>query len=110
MDIRDFLYKIDAIQNKEQMKADVKRTHIKEASQVMLYGDTPADMAAIAQIFRNAGITPPPAIAIGPKPEESVAEDITNKGNNRANEQEDQQIKYKKIFFPNSIKFYSFFI
>ena len=25
-----------------------------------------------------------------------VAEDITNKGNNRANEQEDQQIKYKK--------------
>ena len=80
MDIRDFLYKIDAIQNKEQMKADVKRTHIKEASQVMLYGDTPADMAAIAQIFRNAGITPPPAIAIGPKPEESVAEDITNKG------------------------------
>ena len=40
MDIRDFLYKIDAIQNKEQLKEDVKRTHIKEASQVMLYGDT----------------------------------------------------------------------
>jgi hypothetical protein len=81
MDIRDFLYKIDAIQNKEQMKADVKRTHIKEASQVMLYGDTPADMAAIAQIFRNAGITPPPAIVQGPTPEESVAEEIPGKAN-----------------------------
>ena len=80
MDIRDFLYKIDAIQNKEQLKEDVKRTHIKEASQVMLYGDTPEDMAAIAQIFKSAGVTPP-AIAIGPKPEESVEEEIPGKAN-----------------------------
>jgi len=79
MDIRDFLYKIDAIQNKEQLKEDVKRTHIKEASQVMLYGDTPEDMAAIAQIFKSAGVTPPPAIIQGPKPEESVAEEIPGK-------------------------------
>ena len=41
MDIRDFLRKVDSIQNKEQMKEDVKRIHVKEASQVMLYGDTP---------------------------------------------------------------------
>ena len=37
MDIRDFLTKIDAIQNKEQMKEDVK-IHPNE-DQVMLYGD-----------------------------------------------------------------------
>ena len=36
MDIRDFLKKVDNIQNKEQMKADVKRIHVKEAAQVML--------------------------------------------------------------------------
>jgi hypothetical protein len=81
MDIRDFLYKIDSIQNKEQLKEDVKKTHIKEASQVMLYGDTPEDMAAIAQIFKNAGITPPPAIVQGPTPEESVSEEIPGKAN-----------------------------
>jgi len=81
MDIRDFLYKIDAIQNKEQLKEDVKKTHIKEASQVMLYGDTPADMAAIAQIFKSAGVTPPPAIVQGPTPEEAVAEEIPGKAN-----------------------------
>ena len=51
MDIRDFLKKVDNIQNKEQMKEDVKRIHVKEASQVMLYGDTPEDMNAIAQIL-----------------------------------------------------------
>ena len=79
MDIRDFLYKIDAIQNKEQMKEDVKNIHLKEASQVMLYGDTPADMAAIAQIFKSAGVTPPPAITQGPTPEESVEEEIPGK-------------------------------
>lgn len=78
MDIRDFLKKVDSIQNKEQMKEDVKRIHLKEASQVMLYGDTPEDMAAIAQIFKNAGVTPPPAL-IGPKPEteqETTEQDI----------------------------------
>ena len=79
MDIRDFLYKIDAIQNKEQMKEDVKKIHLKEASQVMLYGDTPEDMAAIAQIFKSAGVTPPPSITMGPKPEESVEEEIPGK-------------------------------
>ena len=41
MDIRDFLTKIDAIQSKEQMKEDVKKIHLNEASKVMLYGDTP---------------------------------------------------------------------
>ena len=35
MDIRDFLKKVDNIQNKEQMKEDVKRIHVKEASQVI---------------------------------------------------------------------------
>jgi hypothetical protein len=59
MDIRDFLTKIDAIQSKEQMKEDVKKIHLKEASQVMLYGDTPEDMAAIAQIFKSAGVPEP---------------------------------------------------
>ena len=59
MDIRDFLRKVDSIQNKEQMKEDVKRIHVKEASQVMLYGDTPEDMNAIAQIFKNAGVDAP---------------------------------------------------
>ena len=68
MDIRDFLKKVDNIQNKEQMKEDVKRIHVKEASQVMLYGDTPEDMNAIAQIFKNAGVTPPAPVE-GPKPE-----------------------------------------
>ena len=69
MDIRDFLTKIDSIQNKEQMKEDVKRTHLKEASQVMLYGDSPEDMAAIAQIFKSAGVPTPPAMTQEPKPE-----------------------------------------
>ena len=68
MDIRDFLKKVDNIQNKEQMKEDVKRIHVKEASQVMLYGDTPEDMNAIAQIFKSAGVTPPAPVE-GPKPE-----------------------------------------
>ena len=68
MDIRDFLKKVDNIQNKEQMKEDVKRIHVKEASQVMLYGDTPEDMNAIAQIFKSAGVTPPAPVEV-PKPE-----------------------------------------
>jgi len=68
MDIRDFLTKIDAIQSKEQMKEDVKKIHLNEASQVMLYGDTPEDMNAIAQIFKNAGVTPPAPVE-GPTPE-----------------------------------------
>ena len=73
MDIRDFLRKVDSIQNKEQMKEDVKRIHVKEASQVMLYGDTPEDMNAIAQIFKNAGVTPPAPVE-GPKPEPEAEE------------------------------------
>ena len=68
MDIRDFLTKIDAIQSKEQMKEDVKKIHLNEASQVMLYGDTPEDMNAIAQIFKNAGVSPPAPVE-GPTPE-----------------------------------------
>ena len=56
MDIRDFLKKVDNIQNKEQMKEDVKRI-CQRSIQVMLYGDTPEDMNAIAQIFKNAGVT-----------------------------------------------------
>ena len=76
MDIRDFLTKIDAIQNKEQMKEDVKKIHLNEASQVMLYGDTPEDMNAIAQIFKNAGVTPPAPVE-GPKPEEAEAEEVS---------------------------------
>ena len=39
----------------------------------MLYGDTPEDMNAIAQIFKNAGVTPPAPVE-GPKPE---AEEVT---------------------------------
>ena len=35
------------------MKEDVKKIHLNEASQVMLYGDTPEDMNAIAQIFKK---------------------------------------------------------
>ena len=58
MDIRDFLKKVDNIQNKEQMKEDVKRIPCQRSIQVMLYGDTPEDMNAIAQIFKNAGVTP----------------------------------------------------
>jgi hypothetical protein len=69
MDIRDFLTKIDAIQSKEQMKEDVKKIHLNEASQVMLYGDSPEDMAAIAQIFKSAGVPTPPAMTQEPKPE-----------------------------------------
>ena len=76
MDIRDFLTKIDAIQSKEQMKEDVKKIHLNEASQVMLYGDTPEDMNAIAQIFKNAGVTPPAPVE-GPKPEEAEAEEVS---------------------------------
>jgi hypothetical protein len=81
MDIRDFLTKIDAIQNKEQMKEDVKKIHLKEASQVMLYGDTPEDMAAIAQIFKSAGVPEPKEKEMTiplptSKPEESVEEEI----------------------------------
>ena len=72
MDIRDFLKKVDNIQNKEQMKADVKRIHVKEAAQVMLYGDTPEEMNAIAAIFKNAGLTPP-----APMPEPKPAEEVT---------------------------------
>ena len=41
MDIRDFLKKVDNIQNKEQMKEDVKRIPGQRSIQVMLYGDTP---------------------------------------------------------------------
>ena len=87
MDIRDFLRKVDSIQNKEQMKEDVKRIHVKEASQVMLYGDTPEDMNAIAQIFKNAGVTPPAPVE-GPKPEaEEVAatEEVPGKASTTPN-------------------------
>ena len=83
MDIRDFLKKVDNIQNKEQMKEDVKRIHVKEASQVMLYGDTPEDMNAIAQIFKNAGVTPPAPVE-GPKPEAEevpATEEVPGKAN-----------------------------
>ena len=41
----------------------------------MLYGDTPEDMNAIAQIFKNAGVTPPAPVE-GPKPEEAEAEEV----------------------------------
>ena len=74
MDIRDFLKKVDNIQNKEQMKEDVKRIHVKEAAQVMLYGDTPEEMNAIAAIFKNAGLTPP-----APMPEPKPAEEVQTK-------------------------------
>ena len=74
MDIRDFLRKVDNIQNKEQMKEDVKRIHVKEAAQVMLYGDTPEEMNAIAAIFKNAGLTPP-----APMPEPKPAEEVQTK-------------------------------
>ena len=89
MDIRDFLKKVDNIQNKEQMKEDVKRIHVKEASQVMLYGDTPEDMNAIAQIFKNAGVTPPASVE-GPKPEPeaeevSATEEVPGKGTTTPN-------------------------
>ena len=83
MDIRDFLRKVDSIQNKEQMKEDVKRIHVKEASQVMLYGDTPEDMNAIAQIFKSAGVTPPAPVE-GPKPEAEevpATEEVPGKAN-----------------------------
>ena len=82
MDIRDFLTKIDAIQSKEQMKEDVKKIHLNEASQVMLYGDTPEDMNAIAQIFKNAGVTPPAPVE-GPSPEAEVkaVEEVPGKVN-----------------------------
>ena len=83
MDIRDFLKKVDNIQNKEQMKEDVKRIHVKEASQVMLYGDTPEDMNAIAQIFKSAGVTPPAPVE-GPKPEAEevpATEEVPGKAN-----------------------------
>ena len=82
MDIRDFLTKIDAIQSKEQMKEDVKKIHLNEASQVMLYGDTPEDMNAIAQIFKNAGVTPPAPVE-GPTPEAEVkaVEEVPGKVN-----------------------------
>jgi len=89
MDIRDFLRKVDSIQSKEQMKEDVKRIHVKEASQVMLYGDTPEDMNAIAQIFKNAGVTPPaPAPVEGPKPEAEevpATEEVPGKGTTTPN-------------------------
>jgi len=75
MDIRDFLTKIDAIQSKEQMKEDVKKIHLNEASQVMLYGDTPEDMNAIAQIFKNAGVTPPAPVE-GPTPEPEAEAEV----------------------------------
>ena len=83
MDIRDFLKKVDNIQNKEQMKEDVKRIHVKEASQVMLYGDTPEDMNAIAQIFKSAGVTPPAPVEV-PKPEAEevpATEEVPGKAN-----------------------------
>jgi hypothetical protein len=35
----------------------------------MLYGDSPEDMAAIAQIFKSAGVPTPPAMTQEPKPE-----------------------------------------
>lgn len=76
MDIRDFLTKIDAIQSKEQMKEDVKKIHLNEASQVMLYGDSPEDMAAIAQIFKSAGVPTPPAMTVEPKPEPEAEAEV----------------------------------
>ena len=84
MDIRDFLRKVDSIQNKEQMKEDVKRIHVKEASQVMLYGDTPEDMNAIAQIFKNAGVTPPAPVE-GPKPEPEAVKSPKPKAKAKSN-------------------------
>ena len=101
MDIRDFLTKIDAIQNKEQMKEDVKKIHLNEASQVMLYGDTPEDMNAIAQIFKNAGVTPPAPVE-GPKPEEaeevSATEEVPGKATTTPNpEYKDTQYMTKDL-------------
>lgn len=76
MDLRDLIKKIDKIEN----PATGQKKKIDEGAALSIYGDTPEDINALAQIFRSAGVTPPPAI-VGPKPEESVAEEIPGKAN-----------------------------
>ena len=54
MDIRDFLTKIDAIQSKEQMKEDVKKIHLNEASQVQ--GAIPIFFAAVLKACHRSSL------------------------------------------------------
>ena len=69
MDLRDLIKKIDSIENPETGQ----KKRIDEGAALSIYGDTPEDINAMAQIFRSAGVTPPPAI-VGPKPEAPEAE------------------------------------
>ena len=69
MDLRDLIKKIDKIENPETGQ----KKRIDEGAALSIYGDTPEDINAMAQIFRSAGVTPPPAI-VGPKPEAPEAE------------------------------------
>ena len=74
MDLRDLIKKIDSIEN----PTTGQKKKIDEGAALSIYGDTPEDINALAQIFKSAGVTPPPAI-IGPKPEESVEEEVPGK-------------------------------
>tara|TARA_B100000927_G_scaffold44034_1_gene31394 strand:+ start:1139 stop:1597 length:459 start_codon:yes stop_codon:yes gene_type:complete len=69
MDLRDLIKKMDSIENPETGQ----KKRIDEGAALSIYGDTPEDINAMAQIFRSAGVTPPPAI-VGPKPEAPEAE------------------------------------
>ena len=75
MDLRDLIKKIDSIEN----PTTGQKKKIDEGAALSIYGDTPEDINALAQIFKSAGVTPPPSITMGPKPEESVEEEIPGK-------------------------------
>ena len=60
MDLRDLIKKMDSIENPETGQ----KKRIDEGAALSIYGDTPEDINAMAQIFRSAGVTPPPAIVV----------------------------------------------
>ena len=52
MDLRDLIKKMDSIENPETGQ----KKRIDEGAALSIYGDTPEDINAMAQIFRSAGV------------------------------------------------------
>lgn len=81
MDIRDILSRIDKVQNPKELANEIVKSNLTEAAaiSVNMYGNTPDEVQAMYQIFKNAGLTPPTPAVIGPAPteaeEKSMGED-----------------------------------
>jgi hypothetical protein len=76
MDIRDILQKIDKVQTPKELTSEIVKSNLTEAAviNVSMYGNTPDEVQALYQIFKNAGLQSPVMSPVNAE-EKSVDED-----------------------------------